>query len=218
MVDNVLKYEVGGINIDECRVGGKGGRYPANIITDGSEEVTLGMPFTNSRFNVDGKNKEELSKTSVLSKHFGYSKRISSGFNDSGSAMRYFYCAKASTKDKDEGLEQINLKNIHTTVKPTTLMQYLIRLVAPKGAIILDPFNGSGSTGKACMYENIERNANYYYIGVEMTEEYLPVAKARIEYVLTQNKIVSDTKQKQNENTEQVEKETRYNNLFDSLL
>jgi site-specific DNA-methyltransferase (adenine-specific) len=62
-------------------------------------------------------------------------------------------------------------------------MQYLVRLVSPDGATILDPFNGSGSTGKAVMYENKERNKNYKYIGIELTEEYLPIAKARIEYV-----------------------------------
>ena len=62
-------------------------------------------------------------------------------------------------------------------------MQYLVRLVSPKGATILDCFNGSGSTGKAVMYENKERDVNYKYIGIELTEEYLPIAKARIEYV-----------------------------------
>jgi DNA modification methylase len=74
-------------------------------------------------------------------------------------------------------------KNTHPTVKPTELMQYLVRLVSPNGATILDCFNGSGSTGKAVMYENKERNKNYKYIGIELTEEYLPIAKARIEYV-----------------------------------
>jgi len=62
-------------------------------------------------------------------------------------------------------------------------MQYLVRLVTPNGGTILDPFNGSGSTGKAVMYENKERDKNYKYIGIELTEEYLPIAKARIEYV-----------------------------------
>lgn len=74
-------------------------------------------------------------------------------------------------------------KNTHPTVKPTDLMQYLVRLVTPNGGTILDPFNGSGSTGKAVMYENKERNKNYKYIGIELTEEYLPISKARIEYV-----------------------------------
>lgn len=65
-------------------------------------------------------------------------------------------------------------------------MQYLVRLVAPKGATILDVFMGSGSTGKAVMYENKERDANYNFIGFELNEEYCNIAKSRIEYV--QNK------------------------------
>ena len=77
-------------------------------------------------------------------------------------------------------------KNIHPTVKPTELMQYLIRLVSPKGATILDPFMGSGSTGKAVAYENLERNADYTFIGIEKETEYCNIAKARIEYVLRQ--------------------------------
>ena len=77
-------------------------------------------------------------------------------------------------------------KNTHPTVKPTELMQYLVRLVTPNNGTILDPFNGSGSTGKAVMYENKERDKNYKYIGIELTEEYLPIAKARIEYVCNQ--------------------------------
>lgn len=133
------------------------------------------------------------------------------GFNDEGSASRYFYCAKASKKDRDSGLEDFETKvkvfngksdkpskemkdvesrfttecrNTHPTVKPTDLMQYLVRLVSPKGATILDPFMGSGSTGKAVMYENKERDANYKFIGIELTDEYLPIAKARIDYVI----------------------------------
>lgn len=70
-------------------------------------------------------------------------------------------------------------------------MQYLIRLVAPKGATILDPFMGSGSTGKAVMYENMDRDADYKFIGIELTGEYLPIAKARIDYV-TNHGIVLD--------------------------
>ena len=66
-------------------------------------------------------------------------------------------------------------------------MQYLIRLVTPKGGTILDPFNGSGSTGKAAMYENKDRNAGYKYIGIELTPEYLPIADARIRYAIGDN-------------------------------
>ena len=128
------------------------------------------------------------------------------GYNDSGSACRYFYCAKASKKDRDEGLEGFEdiildigderpsggswerrtgkkpfpRKNIHPTVKPTELMQYLVRLVTPKGGIVLDPFMGSGSTGKAVMYENKERNKKYSFIGIEKQEEYFKIAQARI--------------------------------------
>ena len=230
VVDNIIKYKVGGLNIDECRIPTNddlarinktdngmfgignnnnnaqkckelgieyGGRFPANIITDGSEEVAKGMPNTTS--------------TPIAEE----------------SAMRYFYSAKASKKDRDEGLDAFEerkttdgciranvetarkfgansalRKNIHPTCKPTELMQYLVRLVSPKGATILDPFMGSGSTGKAVMFENRERDANYKFIGIELTNEYLPFAQARIEYArdkfkydLEQEKV---TKGKQN--------------------
>lgn len=135
---------------------------------------------------------------------------IGGGFPLSGSgndsASRYFYCAKASKKDRDEGLNFFDTKvdcdrnpdcysadvpfnrssnarkNVHPAVKPTSLMQYIIRLVAPKGATILDPFMGSGSTGKACVFENRERNADYKFIGIELTDDYLPIAEARIKW------------------------------------
>lgn len=134
-------------------------------------------------------------------------------YGDEGSASRYFYTAKASVKDRDEGLDEFlskftasaefrpnhmekalegesgnpygrwqPRKNIHPTVKPTDLMQYLVRLVAPKGAIILDPFMGSGSTGKACMIENVERDSNYHFIGIDLETEYCDIARARIEW------------------------------------
>ena len=73
-------------------------------------------------------------------------------------------------------------KNIHATVKPTELMQYLVRLVSPKGATILDPFMGSGSTGKAVAFENRERDAKYSFIGIELDEEYCKIAHARIDW------------------------------------
>lgn len=197
LMENVQKNRVGAFNIDECRVEEElfqqqknyVGRFPANVITDGSEEVAKGMP----------KGEKNCSP------------------------MRYFYCAKASTKDRDEGLEDFELKyrtdnyvrnnhetshefgssssspirNIHPSVKPTELMQYLIRLVAPKGATILDPFMGSGSTGKAVMFENRERKANYKFIGIEMTQDYLPIAYARIDYA--KNKYEYDEKKEKEE-------------------
>ena len=78
-------------------------------------------------------------------------------------------------------------------------MQYLVRLVTPKGGTVLDPFNGSGSTGKACMYENKDRNANYTYIGIELNSEYLAISDARIKYATTVNESLakpSESKQK----------------------
>ena len=70
-------------------------------------------------------------------------------------------------------------------------MQYLVRLVTPSNGTVLDPFNGSGSTGKAVMYENLERNKYYKYIGIDITEDYLPISKARIEYV---NNLIIESK------------------------
>ena len=133
-----------------------------------------------------------------------------SNYNDCGSAARYFYCAKATSKDREEGLTDI--KNIHPTVKPTELMQYLIRLVTPKHGTVLDTFNGSGSTGKACMWENKENGADYKYIGIELTPEYLPIAQARIEYV---NKVKATTKE---ELAEQVKSSAKVENRLLNLI
>jgi site-specific DNA-methyltransferase (adenine-specific) len=80
----------------------------------------------------------------------------------------------------EQPIQQIeNNKNHHPTVKPTDLMQYLCRLITPPNGTILDPFLGSGSTGKAAMYEG------FNFVGIELTDEYLPIAKARIEFALS---------------------------------
>lgn len=260
LVDNVIEYGVGGINIDECRVEidwntdpdlrktkatntkipivgsehGKElgmherhnplGRFPANTIltyddTD-FDEVCGGFPNTKTNGGKMSMPKMNSKSDGINIYNFGKknAERIDNDYiapSDSGSASRYFYCAKASKKDRDEGLDSFNQekvndgrqtpidnafqrgetlrKNTHPTVKPTELMQYLVRLVSPDGATILDPFNGSGSTGKAVMYENKERNKNYKYIGIELTEEYLPISKARIEYAM-QNTMTKEEK------------------------
>jgi site-specific DNA-methyltransferase (adenine-specific) len=103
------------------------GRWPANLIHDGSDE-TAGLL---------------------------------------GEAARFFYCAKASKRDRDDG-------NAHPTVKPTDLMRYLCRLVTPPKGIVLDPFMGSGSTGKAAVIEG------FNFIGIEREESYMEIAGARI--------------------------------------
>ena len=159
----------------------EGGRFPANTILTYDlvdiEEVCGGFPDTKSQktnsklLDIRGNNYNNSTKNLDIAYERGY--------DDSGSASRYFYCAKASKRDRDEGLDK---KNNHPTVKPCSLMQYLIRLVCPKGAVILDPFNGSGSTGKAVMYENLDRDKNYKYIGIELEEDYLAISKARIDY------------------------------------
>lgn len=169
-----------------------GGRFPSNVILTYDEtdydEVCGGFPNTKGGTKNTNVSIRKAQKDNCY--QLGFTKKENSGqyapnnYGDSGSAARYFYCAKASKKDRDEGLDDLPRKNIHTTVKPTELMQYLIRMFAPKGAVILDCFNGSGSTGKAAAYENLERGANYKYIGVDLNEEYLAISKARIEYVM----------------------------------
>jgi site-specific DNA-methyltransferase (adenine-specific) len=99
-----------------------------------------------------------------------------------GSASRYFYHAKASKADRDEG---VNGLNPHPTVKPTQLMRYLVKLVTPQGGLVLDPFMGSGTTGKACMLEGMR------FIGMELSEEYVKIAEARIEHARQQMSLLN---------------------------
>ena len=94
-------------------------------------------------------------------------------FGDSGSAARFFYCAKANKKDRNNGLPE-GEKSGHPTVKPTDLMRYLCRLITPPGGVVLDPYMGSGSTGKASILEG------FRFIGIEREEDYCRIAKRRI--------------------------------------
>lgn len=194
------------------------GRFPANTIftyddTD-FDEVCGGLPS-------GGQNGSITKRYDMNNQVYGdYGKcNLWQAYNDSGSAARYFYCAKANLRDREEGCEKLEYgllhrsrpdkdpdnptglnvdsdfapvrrKNTHTTVKPTALVQYLIRLVTPRGGTILDPFMGSGSTGKAAFYENFDRNADYKFIGIEMTAEYLPIAAARIEFAMNDKRVV----------------------------
>lgn len=105
-------------------------------------------------------------------------KKGSTGLSVEGGASRFFYCAKASRKEREIGLEDLDgkRKNNHPTVKPIKLMQYLCRLITPPGGLILDPFLGSGTTGIAAILEGFD------FIGIEKEDEYCKIAKARIEY------------------------------------
>ena len=194
---NVLKWGTGGINIDGCRVGteggtrkhdapkhesktaygnglngggGKGreidaGRFPANLIHDGSQDVLDLFPETKSgKMNSITKGHDPETFNTYGKQYVRHV--VSNG--DSGSAARFFYCAKASKKDREEG-------NNHPTVKPTALMSYLCRLITPTGGVVLDPYMGSGSTGKAAVKEG------FSFVGCELDEDYYNIAKARLE-------------------------------------
>jgi site-specific DNA-methyltransferase (adenine-specific) len=188
---NVLKWGTGGINIDGCRVegqkpsvpqpsgntgdiygfkNGKGrsgemsdntqGRFPANLIHDGSQEVLELFPETKARGN-----KGESGGGGGMYGHGECKNDFGAG--DKGSAARFFYCPKASKKDRNEG-------NNHPTVKPTALMAYLCRLITPTGGVVLDPYMGSGSTGKAAVREG------FSFVGCELDKDYFDIATARV--------------------------------------
>jgi hypothetical protein len=191
---NVLEHGTGAINVDGCRIdaeprsfsgtpnrhggqlaggGEKGemcpdwtetrGRWPANLITDGSDEVVGLFPQTTSTGGSGPASRGYSSDGRTVSG----SCAATGGFGDTDSAARFFYTAKASRDDRSDG-------NTHPTVKPTDLMRYLCRLVTPPGGIVLDPFMGSGSTGKAAMLEG------FGFIGIEREAAYRAIAERRI--------------------------------------
>jgi site-specific DNA-methyltransferase (adenine-specific) len=175
---NVLEWGTGAINVDGCRVAAEDGanfarpvnhtgihegwdrpwkatlgRWPANLIHDGSAEVLAGFPETAKSTDRPRNN----GAFDSVAKGHDYP-HTTFGHNDSGSAARFFYCAKASKAER--------LGSKHPTVKPLKLMQYLIRLVTPPGGTVLDPFAGSGTTGQAALNEGchailIEREPEY---------------------------------------------------------
>lgn len=231
IVDNVLKHGTGGLNIDGCRVetedpiktsvgqgfggsfeGGKKerveiennkGRFPANVMHDGSDEVVEGFPKTKS---AKGKCQYVGTKNNLWIEKGGIAREGHKveweGYGDQGSASRFFYCPKASKREKNEGLEHFDMKrkseivsqnfenaktgsgnernvmhhNNHPTVKPVKLMEYLCRLITKPNGICMDIFMGSGSTGLAC------QNEGFNFIGIELDPEYYEIAKARLEH------------------------------------
>ena len=188
------------------------GRWPANLIHDGSEEV-VGL-FPNSQSPQPRTTKQSADSGSRRCYGvFAGQNEVVIGYGDAGSAARFFYCAKATRNDRNEGceaffwyeppgakrwlrideatyrrLESENVElrkakkathkiaqgNIHPTVKPTDLMGYLMRLVTRQGGIVLDPFMGSGSTGKAAVLEG------FGFVGIERDPDHFEIAKARI--------------------------------------
>ena len=233
VANNVLKHGTGGLNIDGTRVGteqvttnGKGkqdgntpivpqspdfvgqthiGRFPANLIHDGSDEVEAVFPQT-GKSRPDHRNEPSSTGDSGIYGK-GY-KRQPNMLNDSGSASRFFYCAKSSKSERNAGLEgfeeianpktgsekritvgggkdiHIPRANHHPTVKPLSLTKYLATLIKPPtGGRLLVPFSGSGSEMIGALQAGWE-----YVEGVELTEEYIPIAEARIKYWIKEPK------------------------------
>ncbi len=177
------------------------GRFPANFIHDGSDEVLECFPA-----NAGGSGGVFNKHNAVAISAIGDNGNCPIGYSDSGSAARFFYCAKASRKERNAGLEGMEEREIkgavgmktvtaakwgdpdepvyerktiaqnhHPTVKPIELMRYLVRLTkTPTGGVVLDPFTGSGTTGIACVLEGRE------FIGIEREAEYVEIAEKRI--------------------------------------
>jgi len=177
------------------------GRWPANLVHDGSDGVVELFPVTTQ---IDKRQRKIQHQPPGRNGIYGVfdGANDTPAYGDSGSAARFFYCAKASKRDRDEGLEGLpegdrvfmgsggrtfkdgqwietnsephKRHNHHPTIKPTALMRYLVRLVTPPGGVVLDPFMGSGSTGKACVLEG------FSFVGIELAAEYYTIAQCRI--------------------------------------
>ena len=223
---NVMQHGTGALNIDGCRVGtlaptttrganalGRmnddgwtpsddgqrvdphpAGRWPANLIHDGSEEVLQLFPLSKDG-EVCGRSGKQ-----GYGGGWGAQPDFRKSYGASGSAARFFYCAKASKRDREDGLDGVAVGkagvgderpsggsnermnkgavaprgNTHPTVKPTDLMRYLCRLVTPPNGVVLDPFAGSGSTGRGAVLEG------FRFVGIEREAEYAEIARRRI--------------------------------------
>jgi site-specific DNA-methyltransferase (adenine-specific) len=190
------------------------GRWPSNVVLD---EFTAGLVDEQSGLTAGGKRQVGASpRTNIghkLSETSADRSEALVNYGDSGGASRFFYVAKASKRDRNEGLDALPVENrykkggvggtggkrdvtvaenatpvqnFHPTVKPTDLMRQLVRLVTPPGGVVLDPFTGSGSTGKAAILEGFE------FIGCELTEEYLPIIEGRLNHAVATVKAEQD--------------------------
>ena len=192
---SVLKYGTGAINVDGCRIRLADGEAARTGNTERSSAVGYGVASWHKSGTTPNHGRWPAN---VL--HDG-SDEATEGLRD---AARYFYCAKASRADREHGCEELparsgaeaverdedsagmaspragagrtaaSVRNHHPTVKPTELMRYLCRLVTPPGGLVLDPFTGSGSTGRGAVMEG------FRFIGCEQSEEYVAIARARI--------------------------------------
>ncbi len=199
---NVLEHGTGALNIDGGRVGLNGdykcgangrpsqtglpdnynpleanmpsteGRWPANLIHDGSEEVLAEFPHSKS--GAMKKAYEYTNNGHSMGAPSGSTKQIHD--SNEGSAARFFYCAKASKTERGEG-------NNHPTVKPLALMRYLCRLITPPSGIILDPYCGSGST---CIAAHLE---GFRFVAIDKEQEYIEIAERRLAKYTEQHKL-----------------------------
>ena len=140
------------------------GRYPANLVHDGSPEVLALFPNTGKSKGGGG---VKYVGTHVYDGGYKGKEYETVGFMDSGSAARFFYCAKPSRRERGES-------NTHPTVKSVALMRWLVRLVTRRGGLVLDPFMGSGTTGIAALQEGMR------FVGIEQDADYMEIAKRRI--------------------------------------
>jgi site-specific DNA-methyltransferase (adenine-specific) len=154
------------------------GRFPANIIFDEEAGQLLDEQSGIKQYNKgreEGNYKGGHRKEYVGTENNEIVNKVEGKFfNDKGGASRFFYCPKAAKSDRNEG----DVSNLHPTVKPTDLMRYLINLVTPPNGTTLDPFMGSGSTGKAAVRCGVN------FIGIEKEQEYMDIASARINHEL----------------------------------
>lgn len=164
---NVLEHGTGALNIDGSRIGGPSGRWPANVVLDESQAAELDRQSGVSVSRTGG-------RAGAIGYHAGGTGAERGGHNDSGGASRFFYVAKAPKSERPvvDGVA-------HSTVKPVTLMKWLVRMVTPPGGVVLDPFAGSGTTLEAAMLEGFDS------IGIEREADYLPLIQARIERATT---------------------------------
>ena len=237
VAENVLTYGTGGLNIDGSRIGTEKvtintfdngakpfgdavgepytskqvtGRWPANVILD---PYTAELLDEQSGIRQAGAFPKTADRTTNQIFKYGIEEREERINLDSGGASRFFYVAKASKRDRNEGLEELPFikggslsggedkrngkptnhperQNFHPTVKPTDLMRYLVKLVTPPGGTVLNPFTGSGSTGKAAILEG------FNFIGIELTDEYLPIIEGRLAHA---EKQAEEERQKKDE-------------------
>jgi len=174
------------------------GRFPANLIHDGSPDVLDLFPVT-AKSSSGKRNPNGKPGLNAFGDFEAEPEKVSGHDDEGGSASRFFYCAKASKADREAGLSghalqdvsgSLNMradahavangnataprKNNHPTVKPNSLMRYLVRLVTPPGGTVLDPFTGSGSTGRAAVQEG------FFFVGSELSPEFGAIADSRI--------------------------------------